>query len=769
MADIAGANGQRTEFKVVGKPNVPGKLSYNIATGKAKYGTDATAPNMLFAKFLRSPYAYAIVNSVDMSEAKALPGVVDILTWEDPDLKDLMNDGPLGSQGGLMLDNIADQEDAEVAVVVVAESEDICDQALRALKVDWHVKAHIVDPREGVKPNAPPMPARPGAKGNIVAASKIDGDYEAGFKEANQFVEFDFVLPAITSHIPNPSVSMAYWYDDQGASEGKTLWIEGISQGREQISRQNKIPYDKVIEASLYQGGKYCDWGYRKSQLITPLLAKRTGRPVKCVNTRENMYDFGINQHWVHAKVGFKNDGLITGVKLYTIADNGCRGSLMFGSVSDMNYGPWYTTKCKNIHQTMDAVTTNRGKMYLSSQFCPFQWDTVTVANQMIAEKLGMDVIDIAKRNLHGPSSQDDTDPVPSFEACVEAGKKMMKWEYHKPGARKLADGRMHGMAFRYQMNPRHQISGYTVTVYLRGGKVYLPTKGPCTGMFATDALAMVLAEETGAKWEDVVIEYDNRALLTPVGGGSDGTTSSAWVVKEAAVQLRTKILEAAVTTRGGMMGFGPPAFPQGTKVDDLDIKDSTIFLKSDPSKSLPFSAIAPPMSLNIQDSIAVSVNGRAPTSPWSAGMGRKLDVMNTVYCEVAVDTETGAVEVLRHGVVCDAGKVLRRTSLEGQIQQVMMFSEGCQLNEEFVWDQKTGVRLTSSMFEYKKPTIVDITFPEIDLLETRGSNAAYGASGISHSMANTHIIICAIQNATGKWVDPPATPDKVLRALGKA
>jgi CO/xanthine dehydrogenase Mo-binding subunit len=72
-------------------------------------------------------------------------------------------------------------------------------------------------------------------------------------------------------------------------------------------------------------------------------------------------------------------------------------------------------------------------------------------------------------------------------------------------------------------------------------------------------------------------------------------------------------------------------------------------------------------------------------------------------------------------------------------------------------------------MFDYKKPTIADITFPEMDLLETRGSNAAYGASGISHSMANTHIIICAIQNATGKWVDPPATPDKVLRALGKA
>ncbi len=72
-------------------------------------------------------------------------------------------------------------------------------------------------------------------------------------------------------------------------------------------------------------------------------------------------------------------------------------------------------------------------------------------------------------------------------------------------------------------------------------------------------------------------------------------------------------------------------------------------------------------------------------------------------------------------------------------------------------------------MWDYKKPTILDIAPTEMDLLETRAGNAAYGANGISHSLANTHIVICAIQNAIGKWVDPPATPDKVLSALGKA
>jgi CO/xanthine dehydrogenase Mo-binding subunit len=142
---------------------------------------------------------------------------------------------------------------------------------------------------------------------------------------------------------------------------------------------------------------------------------------------------------------------------------------------------------------------------------------------------------------------------------------------------------------------------------------------------------------------------------------------------------------------------------------------------------------------------------------------------MNVAMCEVAVDTETGEVEILRFGVVADPGKIMRRTSLESQIHQVMFFSEGCQLYEDFFYDQKTGVKLNTNMFEYKKPTILDRAPVDLDLLETRAGNAAYGSNGISHSLANTHLVIMAIHNATGVWVDPPATPDKVLKALGKA
>jgi CO/xanthine dehydrogenase Mo-binding subunit len=141
---------------------------------------------------------------------------------------------------------------------------------------------------------------------------------------------------------------------------------------------------------------------------------------------------------------------------------------------------------------------------------------------------------------------------------------------------------------------------------------------------------------------------------------------------------------------------------------------------------------------------------------------------MNAAFCEVAVDTETGKVEILRFGVVADPGKVLRPTSFESQIDQVMYFSEGCQLLEDYVYDKRTGVKLNTNMVDYKKPGMLDISPVQSEYLETRAGNAAYGASGISHSLANTHLVIIAIHNAIGRWVDPPATPDKILAALGK-
>ena len=126
-------------------------------------------------------------------------------------------------------------------------------------------------------------------------------------------------------------------------------------------------------------------------------------------------------------------------------------------------------------------------------------------------------------------------------------------------------------------------------------------------------------------------------------------------------------------------------------------------------------------------------------------------------------------MEVTKDVVACDTGKVLILTSSEGQIHQVMFFSDGSGLTEEFIFDKATGVKLNTNMFEYKKPTILDIGPCETILVETLWGMLFTAARVCSHAMATTQLIVCAVANAIGKWLYPPITPDKVLKASGKA
>ncbi|MDR1328204.1 MAG: molybdopterin-dependent oxidoreductase [Oscillospiraceae bacterium] len=783
MADIIGANGQRESFRVVGKPNLPGKLSYALATGIAKFGIDYTFPDILHAKFLRSPYANAKIISIDTSEARKIPGVADILTWDDEDIKALVSRGESFGPKRPWLDNFADYEGQETGVIVVAEDEDICDAALRALVIEWEILPNYTDLHKSreedayvLRPDVKEAPSfgggmgvqAPPKRGNVAYSDSVSGDVDEGFREAEHIVEYSMYMPPFASHMPNPSGSVAWWEDDFYFGEGKSLHIEGAVRERRAVAQMYNMPEDKTVQEGLFMGGKYCDWGLRKSQEITPLLARRTGRPVRCVNTREEMFDFIMKERFMYLKLGFTNAGMITAIDDFSIADGGSQGSSSFGTTGDLTMGSYNSFKCKNIRQHMEIVDSNRGLMYVSGQHCPFNWDIGTVAIYLISEKLGLDPIDVAKLNLHGPDSKDDERNVPSFDACLEAGRQLMNWAPHRAGQLRLPDGRLHGASFRYQMCPRHSFSGYESKLEYKNGRVHLPTQGPVFGVFAVECNAMVVAEELGLEYDDVDIDFDYREKFTPVGGGSDGTTASAWVTKECANLLKRKLLEAAAEEADApppVFFFGAPPEPspfKGLSPDELDIEGGDIIVKADPSKRRPLAAA-------VTHDVTAHFSGRPPTALWAQGMGLKLDTMNTAYCEVAVDEDTGEVEVLRFGVVADPGKVMRPTSLESQIDQVMYFSQGCQLLEDFVYDPKTGVKLNNNMIDYKKPGMLDVPAVDREFLETRAGNAAYGSNGISHSLANTHLVIIALHNAIGVWVDPPATPDKVLKALGKA
>ncbi|MDR3364234.1 MAG: molybdopterin-dependent oxidoreductase [Clostridiales Family XIII bacterium] len=790
MADI-GANGDRENFKVVGgQGNPPGVVSYAMATGLAKYGVDYVLPNMLHAKFLHSPYANAKVAGINDAKARALSGVVDILTWEDEDIRDLvprcfdfLSDRP-------WLDNIADRSGAEVAAIVVAEDEETCEEALRLLEIEWEMLPHVTDLREGNKLGAPVVrpgedakptfwnylsaEGQPPKRGNTYTVVDIRGDVCEAFGEAENLIEYDLRLPPFATRSPNPLASVAWWEKHPYTGEEPNLYIEGSVRWRDALSLTYKMPMEKIYMEGLFMGGKYCDWSLRRCQEVTPLLAKRYGRPVRCADRREHMYDFLMNERFIQMKVAFTKDGLITAIDDYSLCDKGGRGSAPFGHVGDLSQGPYKTTKCKSVRQKMEVVDSNRGVMWLSGQHCPFNWDTITTGIYIIAEQLGKDPIDIARLNLHGPTSPDDTNPVPSFDKCVEAGKKLMDWNWHPSGAKQLEDGRMHGACFRYQMTPRHSMKERHSKLEYRDGVVHMPSRGPIIGTYAVEANAMVVAEELGIPYEDVSIDFDAVAAHCIYGGGSDGTVGPAWAMKECVQILKELLKEAAIdyaenpgkpnsSFHNVGQHFPTPGPFRGCGPEELEVADGRVFLKSEPSKGILISEVT-------HKNIVATHSAWPPPGVWVTGnMGEILDLMNTEYCEVAVDAETGEVEILRFGIAADVGKILRRTSLESQIDQAVFFSQGCQQFEDMFYDPKTGVLLNTNMADYKVPGMLDVPIVEKSILETRAGNGVYGANGMSHCITNTNMLIIAIHNAAGVWVEPPATPDKVLKALGKA
>ena len=754
MADLDGSNGLRTEFRAVGLANVPGRLSFSIATGMAKYGSDCVVPGMLYAKFLRNPHGRAKIKSMDVTRAKALEGVADVLRWDDPDILNMH-----GTREPLIEDE-SDTEDEEIGAVVVAETPEICDEALRLIDVEWEVFPTITDPREAFKPDGIFVRFDPKQQ---KSAPFTTGDVEKAFREAEHIVEFDWAHSIMVSHVPNPNGSVSWWAQDPLGTRGDTLYIEGIcpTWGSFQLRPMYGVTFDKLYRGTTFQGGKYCDWMVRRSQLVTPLLSRRTGRPVRCVNTRQNDYYPANPQRYMHVKFSFTKDGIVTGVEESTVTDSGApnkrtRSGGGWGSY-EATYSPFNTTRCINLKSSSTSAYTSTGKS-TGSQTSPFNWDAMTIAEQLIAEKLGMDPTDVALRNIHGPSSQSDPGVPQGLVECIEKGKKAMDWQWHPAGMKKLPDGRMHGLSFRYAQSPRHAMAPYTATVTIQGdNKVYVPLKGPWIGVYAAECCALVVAEELGAKVEDVILLYDNKAIFTPVGGGSDGTTAAAWVMKEAAVACKKTLLELAASALKVSPG-------------DLDTRDTMVYVKSDPSrKPEPFGKFIADEGFNDHDKdITATFFGRPPETTWHQ-RGMILDVMNASFCEVAVDPETGQVEVTKFVVACDPGKVLRMTSFEGQLHQAMFFSQGGGLSEELILDKATGVKLSTNMVEYKKPTIMDFGPIETCAVESRTGNAAYGASGISHCMAAPILPVCAVANAIDRWIEPPVTPDKILRALGKA
>jgi len=495
----------------------------------------------------------------------------------------------------------------------------------------------------------------------------------------------------------------------------------------------------------------------RRVALLSPLMAKRTGRPVRMEQSRANMFDGGRAQGGIHLKVGFTDDGTLTAVESVSCETIGIeevyRGP---ASATWLDTRHFHMTKCKNLKYMVRSYYTNTWRTITNRGY---RWGpgVLNSAFEAISAELGMDPTEVALKNIHTTE--------PSLKTLIEEGKSRFGWDWHLPNSKKLSNGKMHGSSFRATVQVRYgriacaymymKPLSSTITRGFPGscsdGKIYVPIGHPYMGIGSGEALAMVVAEETGAKYEDVIANYAQYDSTEPTQFAIGSRFSAtAFAGKECAINFKEKLCESGASS---------------LKVtrEEVDTKDSTVYVKADPSKSVPFRNLGPIVEAYCGDT------GTYGVEYTSDDYGARIHTMNGQFCEVEVDTDTGEVEITKLLGVPDAGKVINPSGWNGQIEGLLIWTIASCRYEDAYWDNETGVLLNRNPVDYKVPTILDCDMIDRHTVETRTAGGAYGCAGTAEFFHDFMIVSLAVHNAIGKWVNPPVTPEKVLAALGKA
>ncbi len=770
------------------------------ASGSAEYTMDVQLPGMLHMRFLTSPYPHAEIRSMDTSKAEALPGVRAVLRYDDPELPVLADVGGHVQSAEKVIPDIAYFQGQEAGAAVAADSEAIAEQALRLIEIEWEERPFVLDPEAALEPDAPLAnpeisPYRNHYNEGIFDVIEL-GDTKKGFAEADEIIEFKATRRLHTWAGPERPCGVFRWNGDC-----PEVWVK---QQRPHIAKRviaswfGGIPMNKIRIHCPYQGASFGGWSQvswnMAGHYCAAVIAKRLSRPVKWTFTRrEDFFGGEMDEGVYYFKVGAKKDGAITAVE----------GR---GVVANQQWPAFHilkhlieNTRIANIYGTLVAVMVNKGPNVPTR--CEQNANTFsqTLIFDHVADALGLDPIEVALRNDgadgHDTDWLDERKRERGFEVkdslreCVEKGKAAIDWDgkKHPPGSNRLPNGRMHGIAFTWahEWDDSAGSSEMAIRIERNDGTASILSMGADVGVDAESSYCQIAADELGMRIEDV--HYNSQIdvgffRMTP--DSSTNMSINGFAIRHAARILKRQILEAATgpvaTTQRGSFA---PAFPD-TKPEDLDIEDSVIFVKADPSKKMTLAELVKPSGAAGPMSSHEHVEDRTPftaplfalgyhsqTGTYKADQPRPRFCRQAHFMEVEVDTETGEVEVTRVVNVNDVGKAINPRSCEGQQYGGTYMGVGRARSEEVIHDPVTGVMLNGNLLDYKIATILDSGPIDTLLVETGMGYGPYGVVGIGEDVATVvpALLGPAVHNAIGVWVDDfPITPDKVLAALGK-
>jgi CO/xanthine dehydrogenase Mo-binding subunit len=780
----------------IGKRGLRPREAPEKVTGRAIYANDVYLPGMLYAKAYRSPYAHARIKSLDSSKAEALPGVWTVIRYDDPeiDFKDHFMEiaHPWFWWRESILPDTADFQGVRVGAIVVAESENICDKALKLIGegIEWEHLPILLDPEDAAKPGAPLMHPELNSKSNVWKDIVICnmGDVEKGFVSSDHVIEFheykkdDDVWAGV-----EPGCMVAQWN-----AEELEVWYHGQMIGRDTpmllpILKSGEDRYRKIKAHALYNGASFGgnSMGYTfHLARYAVMAATKTKRPVKLVD------DYGMSWEGVsfetgtaHYKVGFNNDGNIVAIKLEIFQKSGLPITEKFIDI--------LKTPNVYVHETHSYWSKAHESCWRDGAA---NLTFVNLIINKVADYLKMDPTDVQLINdgIHGHDmawldknvKKHYGMPVrDSLKEVIELGKKTFEWDkkQHAPGARKLPNGKMHGVGFfagnSWSTGVRAGNSpGITVR---QDGTATIFFRRCDTGQSSLTTYCQIVADEVGLKYEDVKIEFKEFFFVEAASpAGSWGLSTNSYGLVLSSRKMKKMLLEYALkplpefSYNIGSTPTSPSRF-QGKTVEDLDIKDSVIFEKANPDNKITLKELArchkgTGFESEAGPFIITSSPYEIPEVEESFPMARQA-----CFVEVEVDIETGQVDVTKLVHSYDVGQSINPDVNDQQLCGGAYAGIGVSATESIFYDPWTGVRLNDNLIGYAVPTILDVGEIECPTVETHVGFSAYGLFGCSEAgkaMTAAAILVPAVYNAIGKWIeDTPVTPERVLKALGKA
>jgi 4-hydroxybenzoyl-CoA reductase subunit alpha len=750
------------------------------STGRAVYTDDVVLAGMLHAKILRSPHPHARIVSIDTSEAEALEGVHAVITGQDmPTRYGIIPWTP--DEYPLCVDRVRYVGDGVAAVAAV--DEDTAIDALDRIRVEYEELPAFLDPFGSLEADGSTPyihePRKEGRSGNVTKHVRLEfGAVDERMDGSDIVVEGDYLFEG-TTHTPiEPHCAIGHW------DGGGRLTVWSATQVPHYLHRElaRVLELDPVRVRVLQPlvggafGGKSEPFDL---EFCVAKLSMTTGRPVKILYTREEVFYAHRGRHPFHMKyrTGATADGKLSSVDAEIVLDGGAYAS--FGLVTTYYSGqllcapyemPAYRFDSTRVYTNKPACGPKRGHGSVQPRFA------FEVQLDKLAERLGLDPIEFRRRNFLGSNTRTVNElrvTSNGFLECLEAVERASEW---KERYRALPFGRGIGVAgstyisgTNYPIYPNEMPQSGVQMQIDRSGRVAVFSGASEIGQGCDSVVAYIAAEELGVPLDYVrVLRGDTDFTPVDLGAYSSRVT---FMLGNATIDAARKLRRLVQTAVGGQWEVPP---------SEVLLAGGLAVWAPDTSRQMP---IAEAFNLAEAQFGTLGATGwyNTPKDVHGTYRGGTIGAspaysFTAHVAEVEVDVDTGVVEVRKIWVAHDCGRALNPVLVEGQMEGSAYMGFGEALMEEQIFKDgdhgRAGLHNAPSLLDYRIPTSLDTPELESLIVESIDPEGPYGAKEAGEGPLHSTIpaIANAIYDAVGVRIDRlPFSPPNVWRALAAA